>query len=230
MFAELSQNNRLLRLHFSEDALVATKVPQHVRRGEMMALYSVVLFVHLLAALALACSLSFEALSVVRLRRSTSLDEVGLWMNLVPGLPAMAMGSWLVLLLSGGYMTSKMSGWTFVWPKAAILAMVLIAPLGAVTGRRMRMIRRELASGASTESELLSALRNPIFKFSLYVRAWVIAGIVLLMAEKPGMVESAAIIAVSVIAGLLFAVFGSRGSRNVVVTGTITGRHTAIDR
>ena len=178
-----------------------------------MTAYSVVLFLHLLAVLVLVCAWSFEALSLARLRRSTTVNDVGLWINVVPGLPAMAMGSLLVLLLSGGYLTSKMSGWTFAWPKAAILAMVLIAPLGAVTGRRMRMIRRMIIAGTSAESALLTALRNPILKFSLYIRGWVITGIVLLMAAKPGMAESASIVGISLncripFSGAWFACYG----------------------
>src|SRR5262245_23797950 len=117
-----------------------------------MTLYSAVLFLHLVAVLILASALSLEALSLARLRRSTSLNEVGLWIDLVPGLPAMAIGSLLMLLLSGGYMTSKMSGWTFAWPRAAIVGMTLIAPLGAISGRRMRIVRQMIAKGGSTES------------------------------------------------------------------------------
>ena len=49
-----------------------------------------------------------------------------------------AIGSLLALLLSGAYMTAQMSGWAFGWPKVAVAAMVLIAPIGAATGRRMR--------------------------------------------------------------------------------------------
>jgi hypothetical protein len=46
-----------------------------------MTLYSLVLFVHVAAALALFTALSFEVLSLVRLRRASTLTEVQLWME-----------------------------------------------------------------------------------------------------------------------------------------------------
>ena len=68
-----------------------------------MTLYSLVLFVHVAGALALFTALSFEVLSLVRLRRASTLTEVQLWMEPVPGLPLVTLGSLLVVFFSGVY-------------------------------------------------------------------------------------------------------------------------------
>ena len=58
-----------------------------------MTLYSLVLFVHVAAVLALFAALSFEVLSLFHLRRVSNLTEVQLWIDPVPGLPLVALGS-----------------------------------------------------------------------------------------------------------------------------------------
>ncbi len=56
------------------------------------------------------------------------------------------------------------------WPKVTIGALLLIAPLGAVTGRRMRAIRRACSDAKAINSELLSRLQDPFLKISLGIR------------------------------------------------------------
>jgi len=48
-----------------------------------MTVYSLVLYVHVLALLLLISALSFEALILVRLRQSTTVREARLWIDLV---------------------------------------------------------------------------------------------------------------------------------------------------
>src|SRR5207248_2855439 len=56
-----------------------------------MTFYSLVLFVHVTAALALFAALTFEVLSLFHLRRASTLTEVHLWLDPVPRLPLAAM-------------------------------------------------------------------------------------------------------------------------------------------
>jgi hypothetical protein len=63
----------------------------------------------------------------------------------------------------------------------------------------------------------LDRLKDPFLIFSLHERIWLVAGIVLLMAAKPGVTESVAVIAISVMLGLLTAAFGSRRARTLPV-------------
>ncbi len=168
-----------------------------------MTLYSVVLFAHVTAVLTLFAALSFEVLSLFHLRRASSPSEAGRWIDLVPGLPLVSAGSLLVILLSGIYLAMRMSAFELSWPKVAIGAFFHMAPLGALTGKRTRAIRRAYPDATAMNPELLRRLRDPFLKSSLGIRINVFLGIVLLMAAKPGMWESISIVGASVILGFL---------------------------
>ncbi|HEY4088222.1 MAG TPA: hypothetical protein VGM43_19955 [Bryobacteraceae bacterium] len=170
-----------------------------------MTVYSLVLFVHVVAVLTLFSALSLEALSLFRLRRASGLPEIRLWIEPVPGLPSITGSSLLVTLLSGIYLAVQMSAFGGAWPKVTIAALFLIAPLAAISGRRMRAIHRASASTAAMISDLRGRLRDPLLKISLDIRIAVVLGIVLLMDAKPGLWESVGIVGTSVALGLLAA-------------------------
>jgi amino acid transporter len=168
-------------------------------------LYSIVLFSHVVSALGIFVALSFEAVTLLHLRRAANSSEARLWFELAPGLPALGIASLVVMLLSGIFMTTQMSGWTLAWPRVSMLALVLIAPLGAITGRKMRAIRLACAARNPNESDLLGKLRDPFLKYSMNIRTSLVLGIVLLMTAKPGLRESVGIIFVFAILGIVSA-------------------------
>jgi hypothetical protein len=104
-------------------------------------LYSFVLFAHVISALGISAALGLEAVTLMHLRSATTASEASGWSELAPGLPILAIGSLVLLLLSGIFMTTQISGWSLPWPRAAVAALILIAPLAAATARRMRAIR-----------------------------------------------------------------------------------------
>src|SRR5260370_4536363 len=106
-----------------------------------MKFMSLVLYLHVLAALLLAAVFSIEALILTRLRRAATLSETDLWLTLIPPVPFMAAGALLVLLLSGGFLTARMDIWTLGWPRVAVCGTVLVAILCAATGRLRPAIR-----------------------------------------------------------------------------------------
>src|ERR1700732_4836376 len=117
-----------------------------------MTLYSIVLFVHVVSSLGIVAALSLSAVTLVRLRRATTSSQARLWVEFAPGVPSLAIVSLVFLLLYGIFMTSQNSGWTLAWPRVAMVALILIAPLGAVTGRRMRAIQLACAANKPNES------------------------------------------------------------------------------
>jgi hypothetical protein len=167
-----------------------------------MTLYSFVLFAHITAVLAMFACLSLEVLSFFRLRRASTLSEVQLWIEPVPSFSRIALGSLLVILLTGVFLTMQMSGFGLAWLKVTIAAFLLMAPLGAVSGRRTRYAQRLSTNGKMTQSEILDLLRHPVLKISLAIRIAMFLGIVLLMTAKPGLLESLAIAGGSVVLGL----------------------------
>src|SRR5260370_8976111 len=82
-----------------------------------------------------------------------------------------------------------MSGFGLAWLKVTIAAFLLMAPLGAATGRHMRHVRHLGASSMTNQSKLLDLLQHPFLKISLGIRTAVFLGIRFLMTAKPKLPE-----------------------------------------
>jgi hypothetical protein len=162
-------------------------------------LYSVVLFLHVGAALVLASALSIDALLMFQVRRATSPNGTKSWLDLWSAVSWMAGGSGFVLLLSGGYLADRMSAWTLAWPKVALATLILIGALGATTSKRMRALRR---ANALDQAEFFRQLDNPLLKISLSIRIALVFAAVLLMNAKPQLRESLGIVGGFVLIGL----------------------------
>src|ERR1700704_4878117 len=177
-----------------------------------MTLRSLVLFVHVTAVLTMFAALSFEALSLFELRRASTLTELRRWIEPLPHLPSLARGS--LVFLSGVYLTVRMSAFELAWPKVAVGALLLIAPFEALTGWRLRAIRRTSVETKAIDSELTSRLQDPFLKVSLSIRLSLLLGILLLMSAKPDLWESIAIVGISVVVGFLLSLpaWGRGGS------------------
>jgi hypothetical protein len=165
--------------------------------------YSLILFLHVAAVLGLFATLSFEVLSLFHLRQASDLTEIRRWIDPVPGLSLLAMISMFVAFFSGIYLAVRMSAFDTAWPKVTIVALLLIAPLGALTGKRMGTIRRGCVDAKATKSELLGRLQDPFLKASLGIRIAVFLGIVLLMVAKPQLWESVSTVGCSAVLGFL---------------------------
>jgi uncharacterized membrane protein len=181
-----------------------------------MTLYSAVLFVHVVSTLGVFAALSLEAVGLVHLRRATTASEARLWIEFAPGLPAWAIGPLVFLILSGIFMTAQMAGWTLAWPRVAMGALILIGPLGAVTGRRMRAIQLACAANKPNESEILGMVRDPFLVFSMNLRIALVLGIVLLMTAKPELRQSVGIVVSSLRLGFVSTVFWRRDTASPI--------------
>lgn len=188
-----------------------------------MTLYSIVLFLHVAAVLVLFATLSFEFLSLSHLRHALDLGDVRRWVDPVPGFPLMAMSSILVILVSGVYLAVRMTVFALAWPKVTIVALLLIAPFGALTGKRMRIIRRSSAEGTTVPPELLKRLQDPFLRISLSLRTTLFLGIVLLMAAKPELWRSVAIVVCSAFLSLLLPWLTTHRSGVLPVGGELRG-------
>ena len=135
-----------------------------------MTFYSVVLFVHITGVLVLFACLSVEVLALFCLQKASTLAEVRLWMEPVQSLSLVTASSAIAIFLSGVYLTTRMSAFGLAWTQVAIAALLLIAPLGALTGRRMRAIRQACANEKTTVTELRRRLQDRLLKASLGIR------------------------------------------------------------
>jgi len=188
-----------------------------------MSLYGFVLFLHIAAVLALFVCLSFEALSLFRLRRASTLAEARLWIDPVPRLHLWTGISAFVVFASGIYLAMRMSAFGQAWIDFTIVTLLLIPPLGALTSKRMRAIRHALANASTMEPEVFTRLDDALLKISFSVRIFIFIGIVLLMATKPELLPSVSIVVSSIFLGFLSPLAFWRRRTLVSATGTTLG-------
>jgi hypothetical protein len=124
-------------------------------------------------------------------------------MEPVGGLPLVALAAMLVVFFSGLSLAARMSAFDLAGPKAAIGTILLMAPLGAVSGKRVRAIRQACADAKALKRELLGRLQDPFLNLWLGIRVAVFLGIILLMAARPGLWESVSVVVASFAIGLL---------------------------
>jgi hypothetical protein len=182
-----------------------------------MNLYTVVLFVHAIAVLVLTAALTMEAWTLMQLRRAARPTEVRPWTEATQSIAIAAISSLVIFYATGAWLTESLRSWEFAWPRFAVLEIVLFALFGAITGRRMRAIRRYVATERANPSEWSSLTQSPFLKVSLSTRIWIVMGTILLTAAKPGLRESLVIVAGSLLLGIL-ASFVSFGRRSAVST------------
>lgn len=169
-----------------------------------MNLYTVVLFVHAISVLALTAALTMEAWILLQLRRIVHPSDVQSWIGTMQPVAITAITSLVIIYATGAYLTESLHSWAFAWPRIAVLEIALFALFGAITGRRMRAIRRNAASEPVNPSEWNALTQSAFLKVSLSTRIWIVIGTILLTAAKPGLRESLVIAVISLILSWLF--------------------------
>jgi hypothetical protein len=175
-----------------------------------MTMYTSILFVHAVAVLVLTSCLTIETGVLMQLRKAAGRSEVRAWTSSVPRLAIAATSSLVIVYVTGAYLTESLKAWDFAWPRFAVLEIVLFAVFGALTGTRLRAIRRRSTATDSSDSDLEGRIRGPFLKLSLSIRIWIVVGTTLLTAAKPGFVESLGIVLASLVLGIasVFVPFG----------------------
>ena len=98
-----------------------------------------------------------------------------------------AITSLIVIYVTGAYLTESLHSRAYDRPRLAVLEIVLFALLGAMTGRRMRAIRRHSADEQMNPSEWNALTCSPFLKVSVSTRIWIVMGTILLTAAKPNL-------------------------------------------
>jgi hypothetical protein len=156
-----------------------------------MSLYSIALFLHIVGALLLFATLAVEGVALRLFHRAAATEAARsaaalLRINRTVG-PLAA----LAILIPGMYMTATTWGGA-AWIMVSLVALVVIAVLGAVNGIRILALER---TGA-----LLAGMRNPLFAISWLTRVGIALSVVFLMSVKPGALG--AVLAIALGAGV----------------------------
>ncbi len=170
-----------------------------------MTLFSAVLFIHVLSAMALFIGLAFEGAILLRLRADNSLEELGKAVNASRRLGSVYGPAFLGILVGGIYLAYQLH-LRAAWVPLALLSTLLMGMVaGVVTGRQMSRLRKAFSQKESSLGSLSAMARvNPLvvsygFRFGLAV------GIVYLMSAMPKLVPSLVALVLGPIVGIVLA-------------------------
>lgn len=171
-----------------------------------MTVYTLVLYSHLLGALALFIGFGIEWTASALFRKASSTEQVRAWLRVFKVSPPLFGAGLLVLLVSGGYLASLTGAMKQGWIPATLIAIGAALLLGlALVLPRMRRIRTALPSlNEPVSTELRARLSDPLLHTAVRTRFFVAAGIVYLMAAKLPFSPSMIALTAALIVGLLF--------------------------
>ena len=166
-----------------------------------MSAYSILVFLHVIAALGIFAALAIEWTSLSQLRHARSIGMVREWLRPIRALRFLGGPALLVLLVTGLAMLPHWRGQA--WVGLGLVGLILMGILGGgVSGRRLRTLGRAIPSDGGTMPPVLSAqLRDPVLLQSAWLRTGVGVGVVFLMTVKPGPVIAVITLSVSMLLG-----------------------------
>ena len=168
-----------------------------------MDFYAVILFLHIVAAMGIFVALGLEWFSIVSFRKAAGPADVRVGAGVLRSIPILFGPSGAVMLLTGGYLASKIGSSSLSWVVPSLVALVLIGAIGGVTGGGLRVIRTiHLEGFGPVPSGMRIVLQDPLLSASLRIRVALALGIVYLMAAKPPLAGSIIVLAVATVAGL----------------------------
>lgn len=153
-----------------------------------MTVYSLVLFLHLLAVVAAFAFAAVIHIGVEHLRGAQTVGEA------LSGLKMAARGErkmpWVgfILLLTGGYMTQAVWSWKTPWVLVSLAGLVVLEGLGGATGGRRRRQLASLLPLGRTQAltpELWAGLQDGFTRATEYLLPLLAVGIMLVMVTKP---------------------------------------------
>jgi len=170
-----------------------------------MTLFSFVLFIHVLSAMAVFVAFAFEGVILLRLRSAETIEQLGFPSSAFRRLGPVYGVAFAGILFGGIYLAASLhlkSAWI---PVALLATVVLLGVGGVVTGRRMSRIRRVLAQADTTFAALSPIARSRSLLVSYGFRAGMLVGIVFLMTAMPALLPSLIALTVTTVAGILLA-------------------------
>jgi Predicted integral membrane protein (DUF2269) len=178
-----------------------------------MTLYALILFSHIAGAFFLFAGLALEWAAVSYLRKNPArvqADASLQFAGLAPRLYGPALG---VILLSGGYLGSKIDGFSQGWVLVSLVTLLLIGTIGvAFTAPRFRALLKTFVE-KSRDMSYQGRRHDPILLASVRFRIALVLGVVLLMVSKLNLRLSLVTMACAAALGILVALPAWRRSR-----------------
>ena len=169
-----------------------------------MTVLSIVLFLHVLSAIAVCVAMVLEGAILVRMRSAQNSGELHFPVRAFRRLGPIYGVAFAGILLGGIYLAAELqlrSPWV---PLALVATLVFLAVGGIVTGRRMSRLRRGLGERKSFESLSAIVAANTLV-VSFGFRAGLLVGILFLMTATPPLLASIVALCLTAIAGTFLA-------------------------
>jgi hypothetical protein len=173
-----------------------------------MTSYTAVLFLHFAGLIGLFVGYGLEWIVSSLLRRATTAEQVRAWLRVYRVSLPVSGPALLLLIITGGYLASKMEGvMKAPWISATFVAIVVALGIGfTLILPRIRAIRASLPEGnMALPAAALANVQNAALPTLIRVRALIALGIVYLMTLKPMTMGSALLaLAIAIFVGVIF--------------------------
>jgi hypothetical protein len=182
-----------------------------------MTFYALILFLHIIAAIGIFVALALESFSIVSFRKAAGAAEVRVAIAALRRVPVLFGVSGALVLLTGGYLAAEIGSAGLSWTVPSLVTLVVIGALGgALSGRRLRMIRAiQLEGTGPVPNGLRALLQDPILVASLRIRLALALGIVYLMVAKTPLAPTLVVLAIAAVAGLVLGALAFRHPRDL---------------
>lgn len=188
-----------------------------------MELYDILLFLHIVGVVLLACAVTVETLTGARMRGADRAEDVATWARFTERATGPLHGvSTALLAVPGLWMAAINDLWSTAWVQIGIGVLVVAAAVGiAYSSTRIRRIGEaaEAAGHGPVGAELRALTGDPNLWLVHHGLAGLGVGAIWIMAVKPAMTGS--IVAV-VLAGAIGLAVGAGVNRRAVVPSAST--------
>ncbi len=181
-----------------------------------MAIYRLVLFVHVASDIGIFVGIGAWLLGFAALRRAQDVSQVRALAALIQRSEPVSVVSSLLTIASGLYMLLTVWGWQTAWALVALGSIIVCLPpllLGIIEPRIRSLLRlaRDAPDG-SVPGQLRRLIDDPVLATSLQTLAAVVLGIVFLMTNKPGLAGAIGIMVMAIGLGVASGLIGAAGA------------------
>jgi len=195
-----------------------------------MTVYTIVKFLHVVGAIGYFVAVGTTLFGLAALQRARRVEHVRVLAEVVARVAPLFNLSILLLLLAGLYMTITVWGFETGWIDVALVSLLVLVPIAAVTIQSRLRVIAQLAHAepdGPLSAELLARTHDPaIFTTPRTVTA-LLVGIVFLMTNKPELPVALLVMALALVLGLAWGILAARGSRaagqGMRAAATVTG-------
>ncbi len=181
-----------------------------------MTVYTIVKFLHVVGAIGYFIAVGALLFGLAALQRARRIEHVRALAEVVRRLTPLFNLSILLLLFAGIYMTVTVWGFETGWIDVALVSLLVIVPVAAMTTQSRLSAIAQLAHAESDgplSANLLARIHDPMMLIVPRTVITLLVGIVFLMTNKPDLPAALLVMALTLTLGLAWGILAARRSR-----------------